>query len=264
MIVHDRKVNCSWNFVYLIINATDFRYVLSLETTLRCLFANALHSAHSTLHPIPFSWIFNSQPDFTLFSHPFTVQLSTAQISEAMEVFQSTDLDGDKFITLEEYKTCLREMGMFEGDTKAKEVFAYADSDGDAKVDATEFLDMVRFLTFTRRQSGDVNNGSGTSDGGSDMSDGRGIGNRRELSQFRRFYSRKKKITSLRLEPGSKLDVKVPFPGGKWRSAVITSVDRPKKLLRVHFEGWEDKYDEWIQLPNRRIRPHLMKTLVSI
>lgn len=47
---------------------------------------------------------------------------------------------------------------------------------------------------------------------------------------------------------------------GKWCAGQIVEYDEDKKLVRVHFDGWSEKYDEYISLLSPKIAPFRFTT----
>ncbi|XP_068705304.1 PHD finger protein 20-like protein 1 isoform X2 [Montipora foliosa] len=41
-----------------------------------------------------------------------------------------------------------------------------------------------------------------------------------------------------------------------WYAAKICRVDNKERKVLIHFEGWNHRYDEWINFDSERLRPH--------
>ncbi|XP_062603197.1 PHD finger protein 20-like protein 1 isoform X2 [Saccostrea cucullata] len=41
----------------------------------------------------------------------------------------------------------------------------------------------------------------------------------------------------------------------KWYSAKIVEIDEEEKMVMIHFDGWNQRYDEWIEMDSEKLRP---------
>jgi len=53
-----------------------------------------------------------------------------------------------------------------------------------------------------------------------------------------------------RVRVGHRLDVMDVGDNGKWRTAIVREVGT--KNFKIHYDGWSDKWDEWIELASFR------------
>lgn len=41
----------------------------------------------------------------------------------------------------------------------------------------------------------------------------------------------------------------------KWYSAKIVEIDEEERMVMIHFDGWNQRYDEWIEMDSEKLRP---------
>jgi hypothetical protein len=60
---------------------------------------------------------------------------------------------------------------------------------------------------------------------------------------------------SLKLEVGARLEAQDLYKN--WYPARVVEVDDEDRDVLIHFEGWNQRHDEWIEFESPRLRPAL-------
>lgn len=68
----------------------------------------------------------------------------------------------------------------------------------------------------------------------------------------------KAKLEASDYNKGDMLDVKDTT--NRWLVGSVREVDEEKRQLLIHYEGWADRWDEWISKKSNRLAPHRSKT----
>lgn len=70
-------------------------------------------------------------------------QLTSENIAEYKDAFKLFDKDQDGFITIDELESVMNSLGQFPTKSELKEMIDEVDSDGNGKIDFSEFLTMM-------------------------------------------------------------------------------------------------------------------------